>query len=321
MGRPRKHNRHLPRRMQLRRGAYYYLAAGEWLPLGRDYGEALRLWAEYEGVKTPKGNTVADALAYYIAAKRPDLSPKTIEGYTNSQKALLAEFGNIKLESLRPEQVTHYMRHHRSKVSANRDKALLSAAYNWVNGEGWLKTINYNPARVRRNPEKPRRRYVTDAELAALLAHAPPRLATMIELAYITGIRKGDLLRLRLADAREDGLHVTQGKTGHQQVFQWTDGLVRLVEAARGHRGAVGSLWMFPAKRTPGAAMSALALRTLWEPVRKAAGLPDVRWHDLRRKAGSDAAEGDAQGLMGHADKRVTDRHYRAKPAVVRPLR
>lgn len=321
MGRPRKVNKHLPRRMQLRRGAYYYVVAGEWMPLGRDYGEALRLWAEYEGVNTPKGRTVADAVSYYIAAKRPELSPKTIEGYENSQKALAAEFGPVKLESLRPEQVTRYLRAHKSKTSANRDKALLSAAYNWINGEGWLKTINYNPARVRRNKESPRRRYVTDAELVALLGKSPPRLATMIELAYITGVRKSDLLRIRLGDAQEDGLHVTQGKTGHRQVFEWTDGLRRLVDAAKGHRGELGSLWLFPSVRTPGRAMTALALRTLWERARKDAGLPDVRWHDLRRKAGSDAKQDEAQAMMGHADGRVTERHYRAKPSVVRPLR
>jgi integrase len=321
MGRPRKHDKHLPRHLMQRRGAYYYVIGGVWSPLGRDYGEALRTWADLEGRQVPKGRTVADALAYYIIARTPDLSPKTVEAYKVSEKKLVERFGPIRLDALRPEQVTGYLRTAKSKVSANRDKALLSAAYAWVNGEGWLTVANYNPARVRRNPEKPRRRYVTDAELEALLAHAGPKLALMIELSYITGIRKGDLLRLRLADAREDGLHVTQGKTGAQQVFEWTDGLRRIVDAAKGLRRTVGSLWLFPAEHRPGEPMTALALRTAWERARGRAGLGDVRWHDLRRKAGSDAAAGDAQAMLGHADGRITHRHYRAKPAVVRPLR
>lgn len=321
MGRPRKHNRHLPRRVQLRRGAYYYVVRGEWMPLGRDYGEALRLWAEYEGRAVTKGRTVADAVAYYIDARTPELAAKTLEGYRISQRQIGAMWGDKRLTELKPEDVTRYLRTADSKVSANRNKALLLAAYNWVNGEGWIEPVGYNPARVRRNKEAPRKRYVTDAELAALVAAADPKLALLIELAYITGMRKGDLLRIRLADLREDGLHIEQGKTGKRQVFAWTDGLIRITEAAKGLRRTVGSLWLFPAARNAGKPMTENALRTAWERVRESAGLPDVCWHDFRRKAGSDAPEGEATALLGHADSRVTARHYRAKPAVVRPLR
>ena len=321
MGRPRKTNRHLPRRMMLRRGAYYYVVRGEWMPLGRDYGEALRLWAEFEGRTVTKGRTVADALAYYIDARTPEIAPKTLEAYRVSQRQLCAMWGGKRLTELRPEDVTRYLRTADAKVGANRNKALLLAAYNWVNGEGWIDPVGYNPARVRRNKEQARGRYVTDAELSALLAAADAKLRLVIELAYITGIRRGDLLRIRLADLREDGLHVEQGKTGKRQVFAWTDGLRAVTEAAKSLRRTVGSLWLFPAHRDAGKPMSAQALRTAWERTRAAAGLPDVRWHDLRRKTGSDATEGEASALLGHADSRVTARHYRAKPAVVRPLR
>lgn len=319
MGRPRKHNKHLPQRMFLRRGAYYYVVQGKWSPLGRDYGEALRLWAEYEGRAVTKGKTVADAVAYYIRARTPELSPRTLAAYEISQQQIVAMWGHKRLTELRPEEVTSYLRTSTTKVAANRNKALLLAAYNWVNGEGWIDPVGYNPARVRRNKEQPRRRYVTDAELTALLAAAGPKLGLMIELAYITGIRRGDMLRLRLSDLHDDGLYVEQGKTGKRQVFAWTDGLRAVAEAAKGLRRTVGSLWLFPAHRDAGKPMSRQALRTAWERTRKAAGLPDVRWHDLRRKAGSDAD--NPQALLGHADGRVTARHYRAKPEVVRPIR
>lgn len=321
MGRRRKVNKHLPQRMYLRRGAYYYVAAGVWHPLGRDYGEALRQWADLEGRRVPKGRTVAEALAYYIHAKTPELAAATITNYTLSARKLSEKFGHFRLEELRPEHVTQHLRASAAKVSANRDRALLSAAYGWVNGEGWLDTVGYNPARVRRNKESPRRRYVTDDELAALIAAASPQVAVMIEIAAITGIRRADLLRVRLADVQADGLHVTQGKTGAQQVFAWTPGLTAAIEAARALHPAIGSLWLFPARRAHGHPMSAQSLRGAWERAREAAGLPDVRWHDLRRKAGSDAEREDAPALLGHADSRVTARHYRAKPEKVRPIR
>jgi integrase len=63
-------------------------------------------------------------------------------------------------------------------------------------------------------------------------------------------------------------------------------------------------------------------LRAMWRRVRVKAGLLDTRLHDLRRKAGSDVATlGEAQGLLGHADGKVTGRHYRAKPERVKPVR
>ena len=44
--------------------------------------------------------------------------------------------------------------------------------------------------------------------------------------------------------------------------------------------------------------------------------------HDLRAKCASDAESlGRAQQLLGHADSRITERVYRRKPEIVRPLR
>jgi integrase len=44
--------------------------------------------------------------------------------------------------------------------------------------------------------------------------------------------------------------------------------------------------------------------------------------HDLRAKCASDAeSPGRAQQLLGHADSKITERVYRRKPKIVRPLR
>ena len=50
--------------------------------------------------------------------------------------------------------------------------------------------------------------------------------------------------------------------------------------------------------------------------------MADVRLHDLRGKAGSDVAtQADAQRLLGHADGKVTGKHYRRRPERVNPVR
>ncbi len=44
--------------------------------------------------------------------------------------------------------------------------------------------------------------------------------------------------------------------------------------------------------------------------------------HDLRGKVGSDAESLErARQLLGHADSKITEREYRRKPEIMRPLR
>jgi integrase len=44
--------------------------------------------------------------------------------------------------------------------------------------------------------------------------------------------------------------------------------------------------------------------------------------HDLGAKRASDAETlGRAQQLLGHADSKITERVYRRKPEIIRPLR
>lgn len=71
-----------------------------------------------------------------------------------------------------------------------------------------------------------------------------------------------------------------------------------------------------------GSAYTPDGLRSVWHKVKVAAGLRDVRFHDLRRKAGSDMeTDAMATALLGHAHGGTTKRHYRAKLAPVRPAK
>jgi len=321
VGRPRKHDRHLPPRMQFKHGAYYYTAGGRWIPLGRDYGVALKKWADLQGAEATIGRTVADAIAYYLQCKIANIAPRTLESYQISQKRLVAVFGHMSLDELRPEHVTRYLRGCEHKVQANRDKALLSASYNWVNAEGWLQLAGYNPARVPRNKEVPRDRYITDIELNALRAVARPKIRLMIELAYLTGLRKGDLLKLKTSDLTDEGIQFTASKTGKRSVIAWSEELRQVVDCALQLRRRPGAVWLFVTERNADQAMTSRGLTSEFEKTRSAAQLPDITWHDIRRKAGSDVEETHATELLGHTDAKVTKRHYRAKPVSVKPVR
>ncbi|MCQ4165098.1 tyrosine-type recombinase/integrase [Tahibacter harae] len=323
MGRRRKSLKHLPPRMRLRHGSYFYddkrAGAGRgWINLGRDYGLALVKWAELEGRPRDQPRTVAHAIGHYLETEGKALAASTREGYARGAARLIAVFGAMDLSDLEPAAVYRYLREH-GNVQANRDVALLSVVYKWARAWGWHR--GENPcAKVPRNKEKPRERYVTDEELSRLLDHAGNAMVRLIiELAYLIGQRQGDVLDIRVEDIDDaDGVFIQQGKTGKQQLFEWSPATKRVVEQALaiGRRGK--RVFLFESNR--GERYTGGGFRTLWRRIKLAAGLPDVQFRDLRAKTASDDEFG-AQHRLGHQDGRVTKRHYIRRASQVKPIR
>lgn len=338
MGRRRENLRHLPPRMQLRHGAYYHVTTAggsqKWTRLApaSDYGAALRAWAEIEGRREQVGESVRDAVQAYLAhcASRVEtghLSQKTLTGYTGSTGPLLDVLGDCALRDVTDQEIRRYRsgrttaKGKPAPIAANREIALLSASYGHAAELGWIPSA-VNPCRhVKRNQERPRQRYITDAELAALLKHAPAWMQAAIRITVSTGMRVTDLLKLRLSDITEDGLTVQASKTGKRLIYEWTPELRAAVDHAKANRtGRVTGLYLFQG-RTPGHPLTLSGLETTWDRVRTNAGLPDVQWRDWRRKAGSDTTEAHATELLDHSTSAVTRRHYRAAPKRVRPAK
>lgn len=97
---------------------------------------------------------------------------------------------------------------------------------------------------VRLSGEKPRTRYVEDWETVECLSLEAKRthgsvlaVQAYIRVKVITGLRRGDLLRLSMSDLQEDGIHVTPaktaGSTGKSVILTWTDELREAVEMAK----------------------------------------------------------------------------------------
>jgi integrase len=326
VGRPRKHDKHLPANMIRRHGAYYFVSGGKWLRLSKDYGAALTQYATFVG--TPAViETIKDAVWDYIEFRRGKLAAATLVNYRYSAANLCAVFGAHLLKDITPAMVYRFISD-AGTVQANRDKALLSAAFTHARNRGAFSGIDPTKGLQYRNEEKPRDRYVTNDELTKLLATASPKLACIARFIELTGMRQGDALRVRLADLNEEGIAYQQGKTGRRLVVLWSAELTGVVDDAKRLWRRFGREYLFEsspkgrhAKRGPGP-YTPSGLRALWRVARDKAGLSDVNLHDLRRKAGSDSgSDEEAQALMGHADGKVTKKHYRAKPSRVNPLR
>jgi integrase len=318
--------------MLQRHGAYYFVRAGRWTRLAPDYGTALLKYAELVGSR-PQMTTIKDAVWAYIEFRRTSRSKKpiaesTLENYRYSAANICAVFGHLALGDLEKEMVARYLIEASAPVQANRDKSLLSAAYSYASLIGAFKGVDPTKKLQFRNQELPRNRYVEDDEMAALVAAASPKMACIARFIELTGMRQSDALRVRMADLDDEGIHYQQRKGGKRLVVLWSPELEAVVDDAKRLWRRFGREYLFEshpkgkhAGRGPGP-YTPSGLRALWRRVRVKAKVDDARLHDLRRKAGSDSGSDlEAQRLLGHADQKVTRRHYRAKPDRVKPLR
>lgn len=322
MARQRKHHKHLPVRMRFRHGAFYYAAPTGWVHLGREYSDALKAYADIVGRKVTV-STVKQAIDSYLAHNAARLRPVTLINYQFNAKRLVPVFGHMPLDAVKASDVYRYM-HEWGDVQANRDRALLSAVFSHARHIGAFDGVDPTKGLQFRNTEKPRKRYITDAELAQLANVSSLKMACIIRFAYLTGMRQADVLSVRLADLTPDGIYYKAGKTGKESLVEWSDELRAVVALANSQWRRFGREYLFESMPRQGGKpgrYTGSGIRAMFRRVTAKAGLPDVTFHDLRRKAGSDVELMDAQTLLQHSDGKVTARHYRAKIDRVKPVK
>ena len=164
---------------------------------------------------------------------------------------------------------------------------------------------------MKRNPEKSRRRYVTDVEFKAVHDIASPTIQCAMKFALITGLRQGDLLSLSLQNITDDGLLVETGKTGKRLLFDWTSDLRSVIDEARALPRNVLSIYLSPNRS--GQQYTSSGFRANWHRLMKKAMDESklATWftfHDLRAKAGS---YGEDDKLLGHDDPKMLNRVYK----------
>lgn len=319
VGRQRKHNKHLPRRVYQRRGKYYFAHAdGRWLPLGDDYGTALRAYAEIVG-EQPIG-TLSVLFDRYAREIIPGKAPRTQKDQLAQLELLRIAFGHLKPLELMPRLVIRYRnaRGQKSKTQANQELSLLShictTAVEW-------EVMESNPCRdVKKFKLAPRDHYVADNDFRIMRTIAGPKLRVLMDLIVQTGQREGDILGLRWDQKERAGIRFEQGKTGKVLIVQWTKAL-RKTWAQAMQLEPRGDYLVMTEDGTP---YTTDGFQSLWRRARAKAieaGFKQAfAFNDLRAKSASDDDLARSSKRLGHADTKITDRVYMRKPRVVPAL-
>ena len=180
---------------------------------------------------------------------------------------------------------------------------------------------------IKRFPEKKRERFFADDELARIggaLAAAEregaesPGFVLLVRLLAVTGMRLGEVLALRWADIDlpSRAIRLQDAKAGARTVHLGA-AAVAILDAAPDKSGYVVH------GLDPASPLSDSRAQHAWARLRKKAGIPDGRLHDLRHSVGTFAALAGANAfvvrdLLGHKTLAMTGRYVERAADMVR---
>lgn len=302
------------------------------MALGADYTVAIAKWAEItSGLSARDAVTFRHVADRYVREIFPSKSAETQKDNLRELKNLLRIFDTPPqpIDDIEPVDVRKYLDWRRdAPVRANREKALLSHIFNFARSAGL--TAKPNPcAGIKGYIETGRDAYIDDTVLQAVWDVAERPLRDALDLAYLTGQRPADVLKLSRADLRDGALTVVQNKTGARLRVEVVGALAEVM--ARVDRRKVAGLTLVC--DDAGRRVTKAMLRGAFDRARdlaieastiaaEVAGLPDIsdqirafQFRDLRAKAGTDTEElrgmAAAKDQLGHSSEVMTAKYVR----------
>lgn len=299
----------------------------------RKAATALQAQVDAGKVRPTERLTVAQLVDRWVEHRSADWSPTTArDAPAVLARHALPRIGAVRLDRLTTADVDQlYANLRRDGVGAPTVhavhrwlKAALNTAVRWD-------LIARNPADRARPPKKPKARSTAASidQVRAVLVHLEddPMLAAYVRLAAHTGARRGTLCGLRWDDLDLDArqvlfqravitpkgrLVVKELKVDKPYPVALGAGTVealrswRLLAVERALAVGLQPSWVFPAERHPDRPVRPDRMTYLWRRAAAAAGITDLRLHDLRHGTGTfGLAEGfDAvtvAGRLGHS--------------------
>ena len=316
MGRRRESNYDDPPRFH-RKGKVWYHVSGTspriWTKLSSDRAEALRLWAQREGVREDDSTRLFSVVARrYVREVFPTKAMATRRDNDKELANLLKVFAHMPIDAIAPMHVREYMdiRGQVAKVRANREKALFSHMFN--KAREWGYTALQNPCQgVKGFKETGRSRYVTDAEFDQVIAHAHFTVIDAMDLALLTGQRPADVLKFKRSNIRDGALWIVQNKTGARLGINITGELATAI--ARINERPQHAISDHLIQDENGQPLTYGKLRSRFDNARTLAKV-DFQFRDIRGKAATDTGDlAHSQKLLAHKNREMTEHYVKAR--------
>ncbi len=232
---------------------------------------------------------------------------------------IMPHFGRYRLDEITPRKLLEWFDSYSqtSPGGANRALDILRAIMAHAVKRG---LIEENPTlSIKHNPKRTINRFLSKAEIGRLYRvlayeerHFPRNrpAVDIIRLLLLTGCRLSEICFLKWENIDEQLIHLQDSKTGARDIILTQP--VKHIITRQKHNRHKNSPYIFPKPRDP---MQPLyPIDYVWHKIRKAAGLEDVRLHDLRHSYASQALLHNVplmvvSKLLGHKDPRMTLRY------------
>ncbi|HLG18380.1 MAG TPA: site-specific integrase [Bdellovibrionota bacterium] len=256
------------------------------------------------GTRARNETSCKHLVAYFKARKIRDIQPSDVEAYKESRSQDTKRNG-------KPIMVS----------TVNRELACMKAMFNHFIRD---RKIDFNPVRdvsFFNEEHLQRDRVLTPEEFDTLLDAASPDLRPILELAYYTAMRKGEILNLTWdkVDVRKGFIHLTpeDTKTSRKRDIPLNAHLVDLL-THKVRRLHCDYVFDFRGKRLGN-------FKTAFKNACRRAGIENFHFHDLRHtaitrwvKAG--IPESAVMMVSGHRTRSVFDRYVNLKTEDVKEL-
>lgn len=325
MARPRKDpaDNWMPPRVRKGRSAYEFRAIdGGTIRLCSFGSSQAEVWMAYERLMVgQKSDTTFTGLIkeFLVSGDFCDLASETQKDYRKYSSKVIAVFGKMSSNSIKPEHIRTYMdkRGIKSRIQANREKTFMSRVFRWGYERGKVKL---NPCTgVKKFKEVSRDRYITDEEYSAVYFAASDIVRIAMEIAYLCLARQADVLAFRRDQIKDAGLYIRQGKTGVKQIKAWTGRLQNAIALADTLPLKPGISSIYLIHQRGECRYSRDGFNSQWRKARKMAkeSHPELdfnfTFHDLKAKGVSDLTGTlyEKQAISGHKNAAQTARYDR----------
>jgi integrase len=194
-----------------------------------------------------------------------------------------------------------------SPATTNRYLALLKRMFNYAIESELLETNPVKSVKLLSEQDEIHEKILTADEEEKLINECHSRLKPVVVLALNSGMRKSEILKLKWDDVDlfKETIRVQNTKSKKARILPMNDTAKRVFRYLKESRN--GDEKVFPFKN----------IRSAFEGARERAGVPELRFHDLRHTYATRLVESGCdivliQKLLGHSTLLVTQRYTHA---------
>lgn len=332
----------LPKNVRPKHGSYHLDMGGKprkWVKLSRIKDGLPALYQALAKLHAAEidDDRMARVITQWMEEVGQHRSKKTRANDSYMCREIGKAFEEFRASQVRAPDVAEFLRPFKGMPrSYNAYRSMLRELMRFAEEKGWRDSGTNPTSSIKTIKIRARNRYVSDSELRRIKVAAcyyyrqakdgPVKtrvrsgvmMCNMIDMAYLTGQRIGDLISMEWSQIKREGILFEPGKvensTGVRVLIEWTPRLKELVARLK-DQSKPNFRYIFA--KLNGQPYVYSGMSSAWRRAVKRSGVAACTFHDLKAKALTDVDEDrgtrEAQRMGGHSTEGQTATYIRHK--------